>query len=436
QRTSEEIEELIYILINFQKKQLEQVWSKEEGDLLLGSADFWEPLTEPLIGEWPPNNHAERPLIDPDFVEKKDLRDVFGLNLKNGKTFLETYEERQAVLRNLQINLLVEQGNIAGLVYLALKRALPTPTDPRLEIDDLSSEITEVSEKMDDLYNDLEQAIVAEDSSAIEAAKNAINLAYMNLLTIEEFKTLGELKQKALTTNRPTTDEWTEAVAIIKSAFKKRADWKSEEKKDDTSSFKYWEILKAKLPKWRADTGSRLKWQTALKANSSVQIIEPDLIFLDDIKEDALKQIRKERNRVLNKIVTDLGTPPTDSSAEAEDQLIWLQNTLKDKVGFLQKEVDNPDERYEFNSLARRYEEGQPVSPRLQQIGMPIDAFVRLNKLRTLMQSGQALYENEPGEIKAILLSVLKRRLYAQWRKNEANIILDPDKFLLDGTVH
>ncbi|MCD4676838.1 MAG: hypothetical protein K8S18_12725 [Desulfobacula sp.] len=69
---------------------------------------------------------------------------------------------------------------------------------------------------------------------------------------------------------------------------------------------------------------------------------------------------------------------------------------------------------------------------------MPIDAFLHLNKLRTLMQSGQALCENEPGEIKAILSSVLKRRFYAQWRKEEATrrIILDPSElFSMEGNL-
>ena len=40
QCTPEEIEELISILIKFQKNRLEEIWKEEEGDLLLGSADF------------------------------------------------------------------------------------------------------------------------------------------------------------------------------------------------------------------------------------------------------------------------------------------------------------------------------------------------------------------------------------------------------------
>ncbi|MCD4676839.1 MAG: carboxypeptidase-like regulatory domain-containing protein [Desulfobacula sp.] len=354
QRTSEEIEELIYILINFQKKQLEQVWNEEEGDLLLGSADFWEPLTEPLIGEWPPPNHESQPLIDPDTIEKTDLRYVFGLTLKNGKTFSEVWKERQAVLRNLQLDLLLEQENIAGMVYLAFIRPLTKATDPLPEINNLSGDIATTALTMDERYNTLKNAREADPliNDDITDAEDAIKLEYNNLLSIEEFETLINIKRKVSTTNRPTTDEWTEAVAIIKSAFKKRADWKSEEIKDDASSFKYWEILKAKLPKWRADAGTRHKWQTALKANSSVPIIEPDLIFIDDIKIDDLKQLRKERNIFLNEIITDPGTPPASSSAE--DQLIWLQNALKDKVGFLQQDVDDPDEvntSYEFNDL-------------------------------------------------------------------------------------
>ncbi len=432
----DELNEIISILLQSLKQAFYQIWIDEENaekyvgsdgasiynnKMLFGSADFWQSITEPSIGEWPPKNHDKRAFIDPEFMEKKDLRSVFGLHMKNGKTFIETYEERKAVLRNLQIDLLVEQENIAGIVYMTLIRALPNATDPPLVIEDLSNEITQVSDKMDNLYNDLVQAKATADTSVIETAENAIKSECGDLLTIAEFETLVALKQKMLTTNRPSSKEWAKAVAIIKSAFKIRADWKSVEKKDDTLPLKYWEIIKAKLPKWIADRATRQKWQNALNANSSMPIIEPDVIFADDIKDSNLREMQRNRADRINGITTALGVPASD-----DEQLLWLENLLEGKVGVLISE---------FDELTRRYNEGQAVSPRLHQIGMPIDAFLRLSKLRALLQGNQTLNKNELGEIKAILSSVLKRRLYAHWRKDEANIILEPGIFSLDGTV-
>jgi DNA-binding beta-propeller fold protein YncE len=82
-------------------------------------------------------------------------------------------------------------------------------------------------------------------------------------------------------------------------------------------------------------------------------------------------------------------------------------------------------------NLAEKRSKGDDITPRLDQLSLPMDAFAYLTRIAELATAGSAVMPSEWEEACSILVQVSKRRMFAEWRKNEKeeDIILCPDFF-------
>ena len=200
------------------------MWRQEEqvAGIELGSKSFWFCLTQPKDGNWPPDLPIELPIIDPSTLKLTDLPDPVV-----GEKAISLWNSHQEVLPRIP-GVLEEERQKNGpdsMLKLALGDPLP----------DLES-----------IKNELDIP-----DSAESAAQKIVSLH----LTVESFRRLLFILAKVGTTTEPTRAEWTEVYAIITVPYKARhlyPDWKNAEE-----TLSYWQLLKARLPRWRASNAKR-----------------------------------------------------------------------------------------------------------------------------------------------------------------------------------
>src|SRR5260370_16081906 len=247
-------------------------------------------------------------------------------------------------------------------------------------------------------------------------------------LTIESFHRLMAIKAKIDAKPPGDPAELQELYAILAQAKKVKLfpSWIAEEQtksEEPTNKIvlgpdQFWIALKEpSLRPWLATTEARQAWQQALRLRSQPPIIDPALIGPQDLKDTTsndpatpLLQQRFNRLRML--------------------AYAWIK-IVKDMDGLIANVLGAP--ATELLDLADRRTKGEDISPRLDQLSIDLDAFVRLLRLRDLVLSDSPLLEEEREEIVLILLQTWKRRQFANWRDQEEQqgILLGPDSFVI-----
>jgi len=87
----------------------------------------------------------------------------------------------------------------------------------------------------------------------------------------------------------------------------------------------------------------------------------------------------------------------------------------------------------DLSSLADEYEKGNDISKRLDQLCLSMEALLHLMRVRELLDSDTEVMACEWDDVYSMLVQVLKRRVFADWRARERldGITLSPDFFQL-----
>ncbi len=266
QVTQSEWEEVYSILVQAQKEMLCAQWIEEEieNSVRLSLKEFWASLRTPQEGQWPPAmSQKVKPTIDPDELTLKDLAEPM-----IGNRAIALWKSRQKTLKHTPKALRAlykdeEQKQVGSGFNAILKQALDRALGQNVEL-------VEELEKLKDKLNNPSKQKEAEDT-----IKDTL---YM---LVEDFIRLMDIKAK----KQPTEDEWNQVYRILAKSQKfirEYPQWHGEEK---AQNFEYWEILKARLPRWRATLESRQKWVQALRIRSRAPSIDPDLISKDNFSD-------------------------------------------------------------------------------------------------------------------------------------------------------
>ena len=396
--------EVYAILAQAEKVKKFPDWIAEEEAIILGPKLFWISLREPEVGNWPPVQSADRPLIDPDIIEPNELPEPTA-----GQRAIELWKARRSELDQIYDDLRVQYETSAFDELLSLALGHPNPGDP------LQHNLT--------ILND---GLKSSDPVVVEDAKGKItNDLY---LTIEDFTRLMVIKAKDEAPDpgeKPMAEELSEAYRILTTAHKEKHElgrWISEEQ---GSGIVYWNALKAKLPRWRATIEVRQAWQQALRNHSQPPIIDPDLIgpayLRDPFAGDAAHLWQARRDF----IDTQLASIRSAHEAEATP-LDGLNVILGNTLG-----VSADD----LKALANQRDQGTDITANLDQLGLPNDAFAYLVRVWDLLLSSppgeDPLLPPEWEDVYSILTQVLKRREFAAWWEEERGqgITLSSDYF-------
>lgn len=269
-------------------------------------------------------------------------------------------------------------------------------------------------------YLDAQQnALNSGDDTRVREARWAI--ATILCMTVEDFNHLMEIKAKseaANPQNQPTQPEWAEVYTILTQSYKFKQcypNWLEEE-----ASLDYWQKLKAKLPRWRATPETRALWQRALRLRSQSALIDPDVIGDEDLKTlvegDPAYDILRSRQQWSDAQTSNLKNIRENNSDGG------LEAIVRATLGVpLQELLD----------LVKERDQGNDISPRLDQLSLSIDDFQTLIRADKLLSSGIEITDSEWEVVYWSLVQARKRRVFAEWRNQEqtSNIILSPDFF-------
>jgi Tc toxin complex TcA C-terminal TcB-binding domain len=385
--SDEEWQEVFSILTQAQKVKLFATWRQEEkdADIQFGPESFWLSQTQPQEGNWPQTLPTEVPAINPSSLKLKDLPDLLV-----GERTIGLWNSRQQILVQIPINLEKELQNNGFDSMLKLSLGDPLP--------DLEA-----------IKNELNNPDSAEGATQKITSLN---------LTIENFKRLLIIRAKVETTNKPTRGELAELYAILAIPYKIRRlypAWKTEE---TTLSFAFWQVLKAKLPRWRATSENRLGWLKALLSRSQSPLIDPDLIGPDDLKNPVAEDSAFKRWKLREEAIVA--------------QLTNLQGQSKDIAGldtsFMSTLLISVDD---FLKVVAAQAKGENIADRLVQLSLNFAEFNFLLRIVRLLQQNQIILDSEWENVDAILVQVWKRRQSARWRNEERkeDIFRSPDLF-------
>ncbi|MCK4791703.1 MAG: hypothetical protein KAV87_48675, partial [Desulfobacteraceae bacterium] len=400
----EEWQEVYSILIQAWKEKVYAAWIVEEEDegVLLGSAQFCISLREPKDGDWPPPP-TQQPLIDPHVVDLDDLPDSIV-----GKRAVEFWHARLDRLDQIN-NDLRDKLKAEGFEEM-LKLALghPDPGDP-------------LPHDFDALNDNLKNLV---DVEATE--EKIVKDLHMS---VEDFNLLMKVKIGAEETDsskKPTDDEWAVVYAILTRTQKKKREfphWVLEES-HPTTGIKYWNALKAKLPRWCASHDTRQDWQRQLKFYSQPPLIDIDVIDEYDLRTpsrgDPAFDLWADRQKIRTDYVEGRHELLEDALREVRD---GINTTAVDELISQELSLSSVEE---LQSLSELRASGKNIKPRLDQLCLELNWFDRLVRLK-----GIELIEDEVNEIIEILWQVHKRRLFGYWHEEEqkAGLTLSPDYF-------
>src|SRR5262249_52626765 len=224
---------------------------------------------------------------------------------------------------------------------------------------------------------------------------------------------------------KPSNAEWTEMERLLTTAYKQISLWRTWAGKEKTQNLAYWELLKARLPRWRADLSARGAWQRGLQARSARPTIDPDLLrgtHFPVRRVNPALDIWRDRSNALNKpsgIVATFRRGP-ETRGGLEDRLDSALGPFPG--GALATVLD----RASRDALAQA---------RLDQLGIAADAMSFLARMHGLLAQTpvQKVSKNEWDEIAAILTQVWKGRQAAAWHieEQQAGVALGPDWFAI-----
>lgn len=412
--------EVCSILVQAQKVSLFSHWVEEEqevqgrlGHMLFGPKVFWISLREPREGDWPPfpERPEHRPLIDPELIEPDELPEP-----TVGKRAIKLWETRRDRLSAIYQGLKAERER-AGFMAMFTMALGPTPPPP--EDDDWD----DWNGYLNFLLNGLRSTNEAVRTNAERAVKDQLHMTVEDLAQIMNVKAKDEAIDPS---KKPTEDDWSKVYPILTSAQKIRTEypaWIDEER-----DLAYWQLLKARLPKWRASAEARFAWQLALRNRSQNPNLDPDVVTARHLRDSSFGPayaLRKRRVIQINDWKTELQAQPR--TLAGFDAI--LINTLFDAA--TRNRIDRDELRDGVLSLEEERKKGNSIIQRLEQLGLTNADFSRLLRLRTVLDSGADLLDSEWDEIHNILVQVHKRREFADWREEEQrqNIVLGPDHF-------
>lgn len=399
----EEWGEVVNILVQAHKVAWYSDWMNEEAGqkLLLGPRDFWISLREPKEGSWSPDPVADGgPRIDPEILKFDELPE-------------ETVGARAILLWNTrQDELQAFAHRLAGFsrdMLGATNRIKETFAD--LDIADLEQQ-----------YDNLRGANGAARVQALQYVQTTLKWSE------EPFNSVMELRGRLRAGQnppppKPTEAEWVEMERLLTAAYRRYRLWKVWKKEEDDAGLKYWNMVKARLPRWRASVEARLAWRQALQAHSAPANVDPDLLRATHFRF----RIGNPAEYIWKKRAANL--PDFRPTSKTK---IGLETLLKNTVGPFATD-GLPPEQQGWAVLVRGAKERNIAAARLDQLGISrhaLDYLVRMHEL--LAQTPpQRLTDAEWDDIAAILTQVWKMRQTAEWREEEriAEVTFSPDFF-------
>jgi hypothetical protein len=392
------------ILVQAIKRRYFLTWRAEENSkgIALGPDQFWNSLTQPSEGIWPPVIVVGIPLIDPQLIKLNELPDS-----AVGARANELWNKRSARLVDVRDKL--KELRETGGFDVMLKWALGHPNE---------------NNPLQHNLNTLENELNDNDPDIVDAAirKVADDLH----LTIENFRRLLVIKTKnanPANDKKPTAVEWEEVYELLAPARKIKHEYPVwiQEEQNPATGLVYWTALKARLPTWRSSLESRANWQAALRTRSRSVILDPDRVGISDLRDPI------PGNRAF-----DLYDA---RRIEIDNQLTQLQQGFaKTAAGFNSRIENILGIKWEdLLHIAIRSEQGHHISGRLEQVGLEFSSFNCLVRAGKLLGSGAAILDAEWEDVHNILMQVWKHRKSSVWlaKEKEKNLTLSPDDFQL-----
>ncbi|WP_367105954.1 ribosomal protein L7/L12 [uncultured Psychrobacter sp.] len=387
------------IIVKSVKRAAYDSWMLEEANISLSMTTFWPSLTEPQEGEWSLFLESEKPLLDPENIEPKQLPDD-----KFGFTARTLWDERR-----IQLN--QKQKEYADILKSKMVDRLDTIMSDAFgsvpDIEDINTKL-----------NSLDQTEQAEAKAQILALnlnqESFVSLVSASLILNDTDQALSDTIQNNIS-------------AALVSAYKFNflySDWLLEE-----ASLPYWQLLKARLPKWRASQSQRQQWQQALKQASTPPLIDPDNISGEVLLEPVIGNFAFDTWRSRTKLID-----------------IEL-NTIRDSIeqgGNVTDDVIKPDaiedlfskEKYlgishkDLIALSQLEEKGVSITSRLQQIALAREAYLFLLDIAKRVEKGFKVLAGTRENMYAILLQIWKIKQFATWREKESSkLSLSPEFF-------
>ncbi|RCJ42353.1 hypothetical protein A6770_35085 [Nostoc minutum NIES-26] len=401
--SEEEWQEVYSILVQVLKMKLFATWRQEEKDaqIQLGPESFWLSLTQPQERDWPQTLSTTEPTINPSMLKLKDLPDAVV-----GEQAIKLWNDRQKALAQIPSDLEKKLKDSNGFdstsgFDLVIKEAIG---DASLDLERIQNELSNLT-TVDEAIIEINSLI---NSSSLTGA-----------LTVESFKRLLNIRKKVGTSNKATRAEWAEIYTILAKPYKIKVlypTWKEQETPGGTR-LSYWQLLKAKLPRWRASNEGRQAWLQALLDRSQPPLIDPDLIDPGDLKnsfEGSAFAIWKRRETAITEKLESLNTRPKD--------LAGLEQRFQDTLGI---------SKDDFLKVAETQARGEIIADRLVQLSLEFAEFNYLLRIVRLLEQNQTVLASEWENIDSILVQVWKRRQAAKWRseEREEGVFRSPDFF-------
>lgn len=250
----EEWEEVYSILLQVVKNTFKSSWISEKVYATSGPSlafpvyltlyNFWKSIQEPDEGMWSPSLLLESiPMIDPEVLKKDEL--AAG---RIGEKALSLWVAREQKLKEIKKQILdysdlpskltFSLGNVGGFT-------------------DWKTEFEKGSDYWDEHYD-----IGIEDFTFFEAI----------------WRQSDELSE----------DQADKLCVLLTTRYKMRMLWPEWKTAENEAGLQYWQMLRTRLPKWRASREQRALWQMALKNRSKLPIIDPDLVQDVNIKSEKI----------------------------------------------------------------------------------------------------------------------------------------------------
>ncbi len=378
------------ILVDIVKRASYKDWIEEEnGKVSLDINTFWASLTEPKEGEWSGLLEQQRPLIDPEKIEPKDLPDgKFGLKAR------DLWEERRKEIDTKQ------KEYSDTLKSKEADRLTTIMSDAFGSVPDLEA----INTKLNNLDPN-EQLDAKTEISALNLDEESFReLASASLILEDEKQTLSDTVLNNLSI--------TLASAHKLNFLYER--WDGEE-----AALPYWKSLKARLPKWRASQSRRQQWQQALRQASQPPLVDPDTISGDVLLEPVVGNFAfdtwRSRTKLLETKFDDIQNLTSSINTAAFTQLtsLYLGITV-----------------VEFLQIADAENNGQSINKRLEQLTLSRGAYLLLLEVAQRLEDGKTVLDTTWENIYHILLQVWKLKQFATWRAEEKDkLSLSPEFF-------
>jgi hypothetical protein len=381
------------ILVQAQKEALFPAWIAEEQarKITLDPKQFWGSQREPQAGDWPPMIPAGHPLIDPDILKPDDLAEPIA-----GKLASEVLEIRRLILSASAKALRRERETAGFEAMLKLALGHPRPGDPlQHDLDALQSALAGIDQP---------------EKVALATQQITGDL----LLTVESFNRLMHIRDSDAQGDplkRPTVAEYAEVYALLAKPRKVKHEfpqWIAEERQ---AGLMYWNVFKARLPRWRASLEDRMQWQQALRARSHPPVIDPDLIGCDDITNpvdgNAAFDLWRKRTAWVQAAFVALKTAREQQAIPLDGFDAIVATTLGIPIA-------------DLLALAQQSRAGKDTGSARQQLDLSREAFDYLMRIRALLASvDQIVTEAEWANAYNILVQIQKSREFAAWRDAE-----------------